>query len=76
MLNGEGFYVRVKAVTENGHTHPTTTVAPEKACVDWTLMKDNNERICLRCDPDSFDPVLECVYLPITPKERHKGRKM
>jgi len=73
--DGKELYARVKAVTENEYDHPLRTDAPEKAEVDWTLMKDNNERICLRCDPDSFDPKLACVYLPITSEERQSRRK-
>ncbi len=74
-VDGE-IHIRVRAVTENRHPHPCTTGAPGKAFVDWKLMKNNNARICLRCTPDSFDSALECVYLPITPDERQKRRKM
>jgi hypothetical protein len=73
--NDEGLHIRLGAVTVNGRPHPSTTVAPQDALVDWTLMENNNERICLRCNPDSFDPALECVYLPITENERQKCRK-
>jgi hypothetical protein len=72
----EGLHIRVRAVTENGHSHPCTTVAPENASVDWTLMKNDNERLCLKCDGGSFDPVLGCVYLPITPDEQQEHKKM
>ncbi len=74
--DGEGLSVSVRAVTENRYTHPCTTAVPGNASVDWTLMKDNNERLCLQCDPDSFDPTLACVYLPITDDERQNRRKL
>lgn len=73
--DGQELYIRVRVVTENRYPHPLQTVAPEKAHVDWTLMKDSNERVCLQCDPDSFDPKLECVFLIITPDERRNCRK-
>jgi hypothetical protein len=74
--NEEGLYLRVRAVTESHHLHPYTTVIPENATVDWTLMKDNNERTCLQYDSDSFDPILQCVYLPISSDERKERQKM
>ncbi|CAF0835607.1 unnamed protein product [Rotaria sordida] len=73
--DGVQLYVRVRVVTENHFRHPYQTVAPENARVDWTLMKDNNERSYLQCSPDSFDPVTESVFLKITDDERKKRRK-
>ncbi len=72
----EEFHLRVRAVTENHHSHPYTTVVPENATVDWKSMKDNNERTCLQYDSDSFDPILQCVYLPINSDERKERQKM
>lgn len=72
----EGLHIRVKTVTENEHSHPCTIVVPTDVSVDQTLLKDNNERACLKCNSDSFDPILECAYLSITPVERKNRRKM
>jgi hypothetical protein len=73
--DGQELHIRVRAVTENKHPHPLQTVAPENALVNYKLMKDNNERICLQCDPDSFNPELGCVFLTITRDERRSRRK-
>lgn len=72
----ERLHLRVRAVTINGHPHPYTTVAPENAFVDLELLKDSNERACLKCNPDIFDPSLECVYLSIKHDEQQKNCKM
>jgi hypothetical protein len=74
--DGETLHICVRVITENGHPHPFKTVAPEHAKVNWILMDNNNERNCLQCDKDSFDPVTESVFLPITAAERKNHRKM
>ncbi|CAF4523380.1 unnamed protein product [Rotaria sp. Silwood1] len=74
--DGVQLYVRVRVVTENRHRHPCQTVVPENVRVDWTLMQDKNERSCLQCSSDSFDPVTESVFLIITDDERKTRRKM
>lgn len=67
-------YVRVRAVTENEHSHPLQTVVPETACVKWKLpLQNTNERDNLQCDPDSFDSETGSVFLEIT-NEEHKTR--
>ncbi|CAF4339599.1 unnamed protein product [Rotaria sp. Silwood2] len=75
--NDVELYVRVRTVTENRLRHPCQTVAPENAHVDWTLMTNtNDERSCLKCSSDSFDPVTESVFLKITDVERKDSKKI
>lgn len=73
--DGVPLALRVRAVTENGEVHPIQTVIPATAQVDWSLMKNNNERDCLICDPNSFDQTTQSVFINITDDERGKGQK-
>ncbi|CAF0782937.1 unnamed protein product [Adineta steineri] len=53
-------YVRVRVVTESGHSHPSQCVAPETVNINISVMDNNNE----------------CVFLIITDEERHNRRKI
>lgn len=74
--DGEELWIRVRAVTENGLKHPLKCATPEVALVDFTLTTTGNERVCLQCSVDSFDPATEDVFLNITADERRSGQKM
>ncbi|CAF4101024.1 unnamed protein product, partial [Adineta steineri] len=53
-------YVRVRVVTESGHSHPSQCVAPEIVNINISVMDNNNE----------------CVFLIITDEERCERRKI
>ena len=74
--DGEELWLCVRAVTETGRKHPLKCVTPEAVRVDFTLTTTGDERACLQCDVNSFDPATECVFLEVTPNERRKRWKM
>ncbi|CAF0719136.1 unnamed protein product [Adineta steineri] len=69
--NNAELYVRVRAVTEGGHSHSYQCVAPEKLYVNISSMGNNNQQTYLQSNSEN-----ECVFLKTTDKERRERRKI
>ncbi|CAF0939435.1 unnamed protein product [Adineta steineri] len=69
--NNDELYVRVRAVTESGHSHPSQCVAPERVYVNISSIGNNNQQTYLQNNSEN-----QCVFLKITDKERRERRKI